>query len=132
MCCIMHSLAHVHAYIHAHTHTHTHSHIHTHTPHTHTYSHTHTHIHTPTHTQHVLKLLRSEVDPDAADDKGDTPLHAYVKRKDKNKFDCLMTLLIHSKCELDNPDEEGMTPLHLAAQVSKRFLLVKIPLIQRL
>ena len=67
----------------------------------------------------MLKLLRSEVDPDAADEKGDTPLHAYVKRTDKHKFECLMALLVHSKCDLDKPDQEGMTPLHLAAQVSK-------------
>jgi len=104
----------------------THVHIQSHTPtHTHTHSHTHTHIRA----QHVLKLLRSEVDPDAADEKGDAPLHAYVKRTDKHKFECLMALLVHSKCDLDKPDEEGMTPLHLAAQVSKCFSLVEVPLV---
>ena len=90
--------------------------------------HAHIHIHphtilflacTQMHTQHVQKLLKNNPDPDAVDDNGDTPLHAYVKRKDKHKFDCLVTFLIHSKCDLDKPNANDMTALHLAAEVSK-------------
>ena len=96
--------------------------MYTYTPH---YTLSHMHVHTltctqmHTHIQHVQKLLKNNPDPDAVDDNGDTPLHAYVKRKDKHKFDCLTTLLIHSKCDLDKPNHDGMTALHLAAEVSK-------------
>jgi len=93
----------------------THACTHTHTPPHYTLS----RMYTNAHTQHVQKLLKNNPDPDAVDDNGDTPLHAYVKRKDKHKFDCLVTFLIHSKCDLDKPNANDMTALHLAAEVSK-------------
>ncbi len=48
---------------------------------------------------------------------GDAPLHAYVRRKDKNKLDCLMAFLTDPKCDVDVVNEEGDSPLHLACKV---------------
>ena len=59
-------------------------------------------------------------DPDALDENGDAPLHAYVRRRDENTFTCLMTFLVHSKCDVDQPNREGLTALHLASEVSLR------------
>ena len=56
-------------------------------------------------------------DHNVQDMDGDAPVHAYVKRKDKEKMNCLMTFLIHSKCDVNLPNEEGQTALHLACQV---------------
>ena len=65
----------------------------------------------------LKKLLRKVDDHDALDMNGDTPLHSYVRRRDKEKFNCIMTFLIHSKCDVNLPNREGQTALHLACEV---------------
>ena len=46
-----------------------------------------------------------------------TPLHTYVRRTDKNKYDCLFALLVYGKCNVNMENEQGMAPLHVAAKV---------------
>ena len=69
----------------------------------------------------VKKLLFDITDHNALDTNGDAPLHCFVKRKDKEKFNCLITFLIHSKCDVNLPNTDGQTALHLACQVSVPF-----------
>ena len=71
----------------------------------------------PLSSQKVLKYLGKEgVDVGALHD-GDTPLHAYVRRRDKNKLGCLMTFLINAKCDVNAVNKDGDSPLHLACKV---------------
>lgn len=67
--------------------------------------------------QELKKLLIEVTDHDTLDSNGDAPLHYFVKRKDKEKFKCLMTFLIHSKCNVNLLNVDGQTALHLACQV---------------
>ena len=65
----------------------------------------------------MLKYLgREGVNPNALHE-GDTPLHAYVRRGDKQKLSCLMTLLINADCDVNAFNQEGDAPLHLACRV---------------
>ena len=64
-----------------------------------------------------MKLLFEIKDHNILDKNGETPLHSYVRRTDKEKFNCLMTFLIHSKCDVNLPNREGRTALHLACEV---------------
>lgn len=69
--------------------------------------------------QKVLKYLGREGVDVSFRHNGDTPLHAYVSRKDKHKLDCLMTFLINApKCDVDMLNDDGNTALHLACKVS--------------
>ena len=65
-------------------------------------------------TQSVKKLLFEITDHNIQDANGDMPVHSYVKNR---TFDCLMTFLIHSKCDVNLPNRDGYTALHLACQV---------------
>ena len=65
-------------------------------------------------TQHVMKLLFEVKDHNIQDANGDMPVHSYVKNQ---RFDCLMTFLIHSKCDVNLTNRDGYTALHLACQV---------------
>lgn len=56
-------------------------------------------------------------DHNALDMNGDAPVHSYVRRRDKEKFKCLMTLLIHSDCDVNLANRDGQTALHLACEV---------------
>lgn len=67
--------------------------------------------------QDLKNLLGQARDHNALDANGDAPLHCFVKRKDREKFNCLMALLIHSKCDINLPNKDGQTALHLACQV---------------
>ena len=69
------------------------------------------------HMQELKKLLIEVTDHDTLDLNGDAPLHYFVKRKDKEKFKCLMTFLIYSKCDINMLNVDGQTALHLACQV---------------
>ena len=74
--------------------------------------------------QKVLKYLDQKgVDANALDENGDTPLHAYVRRKDKNKLECLMIFLINASYEVDKLNKSGDTPLHLACKVCVLLLV---------
>jgi ankyrin repeat protein len=73
--------------------------------------------------QELKKLLTEfEVtDHDTLDSNGDAPLHCLVKRKDirvREKFNCLMTFLVYSKCNVNMLNVDGQTALHLACQVN--------------
>ena len=55
---------------------------------------------------------------------GDTPLHAYVRRRDdkqNSKLGCIMTFLINAPqgCDVDALNDEGDSPLHLACRVRR-------------
>ncbi len=69
--------------------------------------------------QRVLHYLgKDKVDADALDENGNTPIHAYIKRGDKRKLECLMTFLINAKYEdINAKNHDGDTPLHLACKV---------------
>lgn len=67
--------------------------------------------------QELLKLLFKVTDHNALNQDGDAPLHSFVKRRDKEKFNCLMAFLIHSKCDVNLTNREGQTALHLACEV---------------
>lgn len=49
---------------------------------------------------------------------GETPLHAYVRRHDKQKLQCLMTFLVHAEYDVDMVNKDGDSALHLACKVS--------------
>ena len=66
----------------------------------------------------VEKLLLEREDHNALDSSGDAPLHCYVKRRDKERYDCLIMFLIHSKCDVNLRNSDGQTALHLACKVS--------------
>ena len=67
----------------------------------------------------VLKKLLFEIENhNALDSNGDAPLHSYVRRRDKESFDCLVTFLTYSKCDINYHNIEGQTALHLACKVS--------------
>ena len=67
----------------------------------------------------VLKKLLFEIENhNALDSNGDAPLHSYVRRRDKESFDCLVTFLTYSKCNINYQNIEGQTALHLACKVS--------------
>jgi ankyrin repeat protein len=59
-------------------------------------------------------------DHDTLDSNGDAPLHYLVKRKDGEKFKCLMAFLTYSKCNINMLNVDGLTALHLACQVNSR------------
>ncbi len=65
----------------------------------------------------MLKYLGRGADVSALDDKGNTPLHAYVERQDKNKLECLMAFLINASCDVNAVNGGGESPLHLACEV---------------
>lgn len=48
---------------------------------------------------------------------GDTPLHAYVKRQDKQRMNCLMAFLIHAEYDVNMVNKDGDSALHLACKV---------------
>ena len=79
----------------------------------------------------VLKKLLFEIeDHNALDSNGDAPLHSYVKRRDKERFDCLVTFLTYSKCDINYQNIDGQTALHLACKVSHCHLAaVKIAVV---
>ena len=67
--------------------------------------------------QKVLKYLgKKGIDSGFLHD-GDTPLHAYVRRQDKHKMECLMTFLVHADYDVDMVNDDGDSPLHLACKV---------------
>ena len=68
--------------------------------------------------QALKKLLSKVEDHDAWDKNGDAPVHSYLRRRDKEKFNCLMTLLIHSHCDVNLANKDGQTALHLACEAS--------------
>ncbi len=70
--------------------------------------------------QHVVKYLQRGIWPEQLNREGDAPLHYYIKRKDKYRFDCLMAFLIHSPSIIDLVNNDGMTALHLSCEVSCR------------
>ena len=67
--------------------------------------------------QDLKKLLMKVEDHNVLDFNGDAPVHSYIRRRDKEKFNCLMTLLIYSKCDVNLPNKDGQTALHLACEV---------------
>lgn len=67
--------------------------------------------------QKVQKHLKSLTDHNAVNSDGDTLLHAYIRRKDKHKNECLLTLLVYGNCDVDKENAHGFTPLHIAAEV---------------
>ena len=69
--------------------------------------------------QDLKKLLVKVVDHNELDANGDTPVHSYVRRRDKEKFKCLMTMLIHGDCDVNMPNKDGQTALHLACEVKR-------------
>ena len=70
--------------------------------------------------QHVVKYLKRGIWPEQLNREGDAPLHYYIKRRDKHRFDCLMAFLIHSTSIIDLVNNDGMTALHLSCEVSCR------------
>lgn len=74
--------------------------------------------------QDLKKLLVKVVDHNALDANGDAPVHSYVRRRDKEKFKCLMTLLIHGNCDVNLPNKDGQTALHLACEVKPLSLFL--------
>lgn len=69
-----------------------------------------------------MSLIRDRADASVTLENGDTPLHVYVK---ENKYDCLITLLIHydpGSLPIDHPAETLNTPLHVAAQVGQQYV----------
>ena len=74
--------------------------------------------------QAVKKLLFEVTEHDTLDSNGDTPLHCFVKRKDREKFNCLIIFLIHSKCDVNLLNKDGQTALHLACQVKYEYTAV--------
>ena len=53
----------------------------------------------------------------------DTPLHAIIRSERRDKFECLIILMVHSDYGADNidlPALYGNTALHLAVQVLER------------
>ena len=69
------------------------------------------------HMQELKKLLVKVGDHNALDMNGDAPVHSYVRRRDKERFKCLMTLLVHSDCDVNLANKDGQTALHLACEV---------------
>ena len=68
--------------------------------------------------QKLLKYLsQNDVDVTAFDERGDMPLHAYVRRTDKCKMDCLFTFLINAEYNVDALNKDSDTALHLACKV---------------
>ncbi len=66
----------------------------------------------------MLKYLSTDGVDTGALQNGDAPLHAYIRRRDKQKQNCLMTFLIHAEHDVNLVNEEGDTALHLACKVS--------------
>ena len=65
-------------------------------------------------------LKREGCDPYRRDDKGDLPIHAYVRRTDPQRLGCLFAFLIYSDdYDIDAINKEADTPLHLACMVRK-------------
>ena len=62
-------------------------------------------------------MLESE-DHNVLDSNGDAPLHCYVKRTDKENYNCLIMFLTYSKCNVNLRNSDGQTALHLACKVS--------------
>ena len=70
--------------------------------------------------QSLLELLRRtdvEVDVNARNDAGLTPLHTILKRGRKDKAEILTTLLANSSAKINQMDDKGDTPLHYAVRV---------------
>lgn len=65
----------------------------------------------------MVKYLKRGIWPEQLNREGDAPIHYYVKRRDKHKFDCLVAFLIHSQSIVDLVNNDGMTALHLACEV---------------
>ncbi len=74
--------------------------------------------------QHVVKYLKRGIWPEQLNREGDAPIHYYVKRRDKYRFDCLMAFLIHSQSVVDLVNNDGMTALHLACEVREEYNFV--------
>ena len=68
--------------------------------------------------QKVQKHHKSLPDHNTVDSDGDTLLHAYIRRKDKHRNECLLALLVYGNCDVDKENGHGFTPLHIAAEVS--------------
>jgi hypothetical protein len=81
--------------------------------------------------QVIKKLLFEIEDHNALDSNGDAPLHSYVKRRDKERFDCLVAFLTYSKCDINYQNIGGQTALHLACKVSHCFFWSTIAVTQR-
>ena len=69
--------------------------------------------------QKVQKYLKELRDHNKVNVNGDTLLHAYVRRKDKHRDECMLALLVYGQCSVDGANRQGFTPLHLAAEVCK-------------
>ena len=67
--------------------------------------------------QKVRKHLSNLEDHNVLNSDGDTLLHTYIRRKDKHKKECLLSLLVYGDCDVDAENKQGVTPLHLAAEV---------------
>ena len=71
----------------------------------------------------MKKLLLEVTEHNTLDQNGDAPLHYFIKRKDREKFNCLIAFLIYSKCDINLLNAGGQTALHLACQVSIHWTL---------
>ena len=80
--------------------------------------------------QRVLHHLgKDEVDADGIDENGDSPIHAYVRRGDKKRMECLMAFLINAKYkDINAKNTDGDTPLHLACKVKGVHIIIVKPL----
>ena len=74
--------------------------------------------------QKLLKHLKTnKFDQVERDENKDTPLHAIIRSEKRDKFECLIILMVHSDYGADNIDLPalfGNTALHLAVQVQER------------
>ena len=62
----------------------------------------------------VTLLMDHNVDINAQDNEGQTPLHYALNSDQKGKSECIEILLQHN-LDINVKDNNGMTPMHLAA-----------------
>ncbi len=68
-------------------------------------------------------LKQGGVNSAVVNGRGDTPIHAFVRREDHaQSLDCLFTLFIYGEYDIDILNAEADTPLHLACKVNCGFI----------
>lgn len=72
--------------------------------------------------QVLIETIRTGVDVNTLDEKGNAPIHAIVTgKKRKDKVELLLALLIYSKVDINLPNIKQMTALHLAIEVGNMY-----------